>query len=181
MFDPQGLVERYRALEGWEGDWVNYWTETAAAVGAKEREGDGKEQEGEEAKAVKNDEAKDKKKHKSKQTNPPRHFIVLPSTSGLSLVGFLPSSSSSPSSSSNLKPKAKPKPTPTRSQSLSVRLSPTTSHNWELVRIPGAEDEVQAHCGLFIRQLNTEYELFVQRVAGRVGEWVRVRVREGRV
>lgn len=138
MFDPQGLVERYRALERWDGVWVNYWTETARA-GAKE--------------------------------DPPRHFIVLPSSSGLSLVGFNCQSSSSSKSSKDKKKN------PATSQS--VRLSPGTTSNWELVCIPGAEDEVQAHCGLFIRKFNTEYEALVERVATKIEGWVHERVLAG--
>ncbi|TRM61051.1 hypothetical protein BD626DRAFT_502537 [Schizophyllum amplum] len=28
MFDPAGLTQRYRTLVAWNGQWVNYWTET---------------------------------------------------------------------------------------------------------------------------------------------------------
>ena len=46
---------------------------------------------------------------------------------------------------------------------------------WERVRIGGVEDEVAAHCGLFIRAQNLEYNLFVERVAGVVERWCRNR------
>lgn len=35
MFDPSGLKERYARLVGWEGLWVNYWTETFPRVRSK--------------------------------------------------------------------------------------------------------------------------------------------------
>ena len=42
---------------------------------------------------------------------------------------------------------------------------------WEKVRIDGVEDEVGAHCGLFIRDQNLEYEALVERVGQRVLRW----------
>lgn len=43
--------------------------------------------------------------------------------------------------------------------------------NWEKVVIDGAEDEVAAHCGLFVPRLNSDYEGLVERVGLRVIEW----------
>lgn len=45
-------------------------------------------------------------------------------------------------------------------------------HLWEKVKIRGARDEVEAHCGLFLRNVNLEYVEFVGRVRGVVKEWV---------
>jgi hypothetical protein len=42
---------------------------------------------------------------------------------------------------------------------------------WEKVTIAGVEDEVAAHCGLFIKGQNLEYEAFVDRVGKRVLQW----------
>lgn len=42
---------------------------------------------------------------------------------------------------------------------------------WEKVRIDGVEDEVAAHCGLFIRDQNLEYDALVERVGQRVLQW----------
>ncbi|KAF8513260.1 hypothetical protein BU17DRAFT_77225 [Hysterangium stoloniferum] len=44
--------------------------------------------------------------------------------------------------------------------------------HWESVRIHGAKDEVEAHCGLFVRNLNWEYDAFVKRTADVVKGWV---------
>lgn len=45
-------------------------------------------------------------------------------------------------------------------------------HRWQQVKIRGAKDEVEAHCGLFIRDINLEYDHFVQRVAEITKGWV---------
>ena len=45
-------------------------------------------------------------------------------------------------------------------------------HRWEKVKIRGAKDEVEAHCGLFIRDINPAYDDFVRRVAEIAKEWV---------
>lgn len=42
---------------------------------------------------------------------------------------------------------------------------------WERVRIDGVEDEVAAHCGLFIKDQNLEYDALVERVGQRVLQW----------
>jgi hypothetical protein len=44
---------------------------------------------------------------------------------------------------------------------------------WEKVVIDGADDEVAAHCGLFIREQNLEYDAFVERVGTRILGWIR--------
>ncbi|KAG6853108.1 hypothetical protein C0991_006874, partial [Blastosporella zonata] len=43
--------------------------------------------------------------------------------------------------------------------------------NWEKVLIAGVDDEVAAHCGLFIRDQNLDYEGFVERVGQKVLGW----------
>ncbi|KAG6827017.1 hypothetical protein H0H92_013537 [Tricholoma furcatifolium] len=45
------------------------------------------------------------------------------------------------------------------------------SEKWEKVIIGGVDDEVAAHCGLFIRGQNLDYEGLVARVGQRVLEW----------
>jgi hypothetical protein len=45
------------------------------------------------------------------------------------------------------------------------------NEKWEKVVIEGADNEVEAHCGLFIRTQNTDYDGFVERVAQRVNGW----------
>ncbi|KAG6844028.1 hypothetical protein H0H87_010493 [Tephrocybe sp. NHM501043] len=43
--------------------------------------------------------------------------------------------------------------------------------NWEKVLIAGVDDEVAAHCGLFIREQNLDYDGFVERVGQKVLGW----------
>ncbi|KAF5384259.1 hypothetical protein D9615_003434 [Tricholomella constricta] len=45
------------------------------------------------------------------------------------------------------------------------------SENWEKVVIGGVEDEVAAHCGLFIRGQNLDYDGLVERVGNQVLGW----------
>ncbi|KAJ7450834.1 hypothetical protein FB451DRAFT_1285261 [Mycena latifolia] len=45
---------------------------------------------------------------------------------------------------------------------------------WEKVVIGGVDDEVAAHCGLFIRGQNLDYDGLVERVGKRVLEWCEV-------
>ena len=148
MFDPSGLVERYHALERWEGVWVNYWTKT---VRGENKEG---------------------------MKDLGRHFVVLPSSSGLSLVGFNAQiDSSSKSGTSFLSGSRSSQGNDSQVKATqAVRLEPSTVANWERVRILGAGDEVQAHCGLFIRDMNTEYDALVERVARKLEGWVYERV-----
>lgn len=42
---------------------------------------------------------------------------------------------------------------------------------WERVQIAGAHDEVGAHCGLFIRDQNLDYDGLVERVGKRILGW----------
>lgn len=39
---------------------------------------------------------------------------------------------------------------------------------WEKVIIRGVEDEVAAHCGIFIREQNLDYDGFLGRVGAKV-------------
>ncbi|KDQ60247.1 hypothetical protein JAAARDRAFT_56178 [Jaapia argillacea MUCL 33604] len=50
-------------------------------------------------------------------------------------------------------------------------LHATAKHKWENVPIAGSKDEVEAHCGLFMRNMNLQYDQFVERVATTVSEW----------
>lgn len=43
--------------------------------------------------------------------------------------------------------------------------------NWERVQIEGVQDEVAAHCGLFIRGQNLDYDGLVERVGKKVLGW----------
>ncbi|KAH8109003.1 hypothetical protein DFH11DRAFT_979510 [Phellopilus nigrolimitatus] len=181
MFDPAGLTSRYQLLERWDGRWVNVWTQTVA-TGKEEEAGEGEEKEGEEdgkegvhpetdalpsntadlaqfaepdatpaseraqAKARKDAEKALRKQRAQERkrggVRPARHFIVLPH--------------------------ARAAPADAR--------PPLLHHfgsrdKWVGVTIKGVEDEVAAHCGLFIRSQNVDYDQLVERVGGIVEGW----------
>lgn len=48
-----------------------------------------------------------------------------------------------------------------------------SGEKWERVQIAGVEDEVAAHCGLFIKTQNLDYDALVQRVGDLVMKWCR--------
>ncbi|TFK47588.1 hypothetical protein OE88DRAFT_1811040 [Heliocybe sulcata] len=164
MFDPAGLRDRYRALETWDGLWVNYWTETVPKPGiappteaAKEKEDEAlelttaeigglslgsedqptaltKEEEKEREKRLKKAEKELKKRRERER----KALEPRPARHFIVIPGIF-----------NAKAK----------------------HRWLRVPIAGAEDEVQAHCGLFIKDTNLEYDSFVDRVGDLVKSW----------
>ena len=52
-----------------------------------------------------------------------------------------------------------------------VRPSRTGAEKWELVTIEGVNDEVAAHCGLFIRGQNLDYDGLIGRVGQKIVDW----------
>lgn len=54
-----------------------------------------------------------------------------------------------------------------------ITLPWSSKDRWLKVKIAGVEDEVAAHCGLFIRGQNLQYDDFVARVGRLVLGWVR--------
>jgi hypothetical protein len=53
-----------------------------------------------------------------------------------------------------------------------ITLPWTSKERWLKVKVTGVEDEVAAHCGLFIRSQNLEYDDFVARVGRVVLGWL---------
>ena len=51
-------------------------------------------------------------------------------------------------------------------------LRPKLTEHWEQVKVHGAKDEVEAHLGLFMRDVNQEYDQFLQRAAKVIKGWV---------
>lgn len=160
MFDPQGLRERYKRLARWDAPWVNYWTiTTGERVPVAERE---------------------KEKTAEKRVEKENDLALL--TSGVVReeelrarpVSPTPSIASTASSSSLSLPLSPP-PSPKRRSkhhfiTLPIGLGKTLGEAEKWVRVPiaGAEDEVAAHTGLFMKHTNPDYDKFVVTV----GEWV---------
>ncbi|KAI5118310.1 hypothetical protein M0805_006478 [Coniferiporia weirii] len=167
QFDPAGLSERYRALENWSGCWVNFWTQTPARVDkASAREAEGVEDRDVQAGALPSNTAdvvkyaeaggsstrtqvnarKDAEQELRKERDHERkHGGARPARHFIVL--------------------------PHRHDALSDALHFGSREKWELVPIEGVEDEVGAHCGLFIRAQNIAYEELVGRVAKKVDGW----------
>lgn len=282
MFDYPELVERYKKLEKWDGDWVNYWTVTAGEEDAEDkgmgdqrpptpkkirmanhghtgvgegalyesefekamqkareqeekRQGkDGKKREEENRKRAEKEEAEKlrrdqgtflkkeleaerdrvrriEKERKSKDGTTegdtpttknhrgdsqgssaassalPDVLIEKESKPVDSSTSIKEGSHSLPVSSHSLSPPQIRTPSRSPSPSQPPTQSPDAAHHfitlpsssheqsrrrWLKVKIAGVNDEVAAHCGIFIRGQNLEYEAFVDRVGALVESWV---------
>lgn len=227
MFDPSGLKDRYSQLVGWQGLWVNYWTQTVPKPAIK---GEGARESTSEDLAVTQDIAEN-------------DVALLES----GITRDSPPSGSGPStpSQSTADPSSPPPPLPPR-PSPPIKGAQTKSEaaaagkaerkaikdqekaqkqaekdrekelkklqkkreadakaavkaekdknkvkaghhfivlptglgqvlgggeKWEKVLIGGVDDEVAAHCGLFIRGQNLDYDGLVERVGKRVLGW----------
>lgn len=162
MFDPPELVDRFSRLRKWKGRWINYWTETVGDEGVETIQ---------------------------RQDLTRSHSGIIPnSTAELELIHRSSSDASSTSEMDdigeydhneilklqqeikeqrdyeNLHKKRPPR-------HFIVLPGKEVRDSWESVKIRHAEDEVQAHCGLFIRKLNDEYDFLVSRVAGLIDYW----------
>ncbi|KAF9021486.1 hypothetical protein BDZ89DRAFT_991189 [Hymenopellis radicata] len=157
MFDPPGLKERYTTLVAWNGLWVNYWSQTVPQGGS-----DGKS-----TQDADNDAA------------------LLETGMAQQLSNSSGSSNSSVSTQdeeSRLKKlqKSREKEAQKGKVARHFIVLPTGlgkvlggGDKWEKVLVQGVKDEVGAHCGLFIRGQNLEYDAFVERVGNRVIAWCR--------
>jgi len=161
MFDPVGLKDRYTRLVAWQGMWVNYWTQTVAK--------------GEETAEA--DESRTNQQVADNDAALLQNNVLL--SSDLSTDDQQPSSSSpqrlekqrqayvkKEEKNSNIRPGHHFVVLPT---GLGEVLG--GSSKWEKVLIEAAEDEVAAHCGLFIRDRNLDYEGFVDRVGKKIFGW----------
>ena len=178
MFDPNGLNERYRNLEKWNGRWTNYWTQTAPRSAGNDNaavnlpgvdglpantadlpfytesgsssnpteiaESSGKEREKYERTALKERKAAEKALRNQRE----RERKCEASRPARHFIVL-----------------------PHISGSISGSLHSGSKEKWEKVMIAGVEDEVGAHCGLFIPSQNLDYPAFVEKVANRVAGW----------
>ncbi|KAK6974363.1 hypothetical protein R3P38DRAFT_3335844 [Favolaschia claudopus] len=177
MFDPSGLKERYSRLVDWPGGmWVNYWTQTVPR-GEASLKADDKDK-------AENDVA-------LLETGLLSPTSSISSAASSSLSSTTVSSASSVSSQSDYAKAAKAAAKALKKlekQRAKEEKRRTATHHfivlptglgqmlgggerWERVVIGGVEDEVAAHCGLFIRGQNLDYEGLVERVGRRVLGW----------
>jgi len=177
MFEPHELLLRYKALEIWDKPWINYWTITVERPISSGRSTPthSSSHSSSLSEVTMIDPPKPIEEYSSigdlyTDMNESRSELPITVHQGAverSSPGSL--HSPSPSSTSSM---ARRKPTKAR-QFITVPPSKTPySSRWESVQIGGVKDEVGAHCGIFIRGQNLEYEQFVKRVADRVYSWV---------
>lgn len=131
------------------------------------------------------------KGRKERKERKERHFISTPFGAPVSSSIFAPSDSAhiSNTSSTNTSSSSPPNPTPSapphpnsHSHSQShLNLSntslpniplPGSSSHWIPVPISNVPSETAAHMGIFIREQNLGYEMFVMGCAGRILEWL---------
>ncbi|EPQ53450.1 hypothetical protein GLOTRDRAFT_111670 [Gloeophyllum trabeum ATCC 11539] len=172
MFEPSGLLERYRALEAWNGLWVNYWTETVPKPGSSASIQDPFEKEGTTPSLTTADMGrmsledtggdlgadacpltKEEEKERSKQLKKAEKELKK---------------------QRDIEKKAQESRPPRHFIVLPGRFNGHARHKWLRVPIAGAEDEVQAHCGLFIKDQNLDYEAFVDGVGDLLRSWCRL-------
>ena len=174
MFDPAGLKERYVKLVGWDGLWVNYWTETAPKKvnnGISHEENAGRDR-------LMND-----------YVNLVGADLPLLSADSVSVSdGNIPEKPDMNSATAliavgreTLIPEKKQPVKQDKERSIPARhfvvrpnrlcLSLGGEGKWEKVQIAGVDDEVAAHCGLFIPGQNLDYDGLVERVGKRLLGW----------
>ncbi|KAF5392800.1 hypothetical protein D9757_000924 [Collybiopsis confluens] len=165
MFDPSGLKDRYATLVAWNGLWVNYWTMTRSQStehrnGAEDKEFSGRELEDNDAALVE---------------------IGIAGTPSVTTTSNEHKAREKELKQAAKERKAKQKETVKKDRVKAGRhfvVLPTGlgailggGDKWEKVVIDGVDDEVAAHCGLFIPGQNLDYDGLVQRVGFRIIEW----------
>ncbi|TFK29494.1 hypothetical protein FA15DRAFT_752622 [Coprinopsis marcescibilis] len=154
MFDPSGLKSRYTHLTSWQGGlWINYWTQTVPPGAPTDSDSAEREDQ------ASNDEAL------------VENGIVSDPTSN-TRKGHRASNKLRKLKDGT--PATVPAKTPRHFVVLPTGLGQHIGgfERWEKVLVAGAQDEVEAHCGLFIPTKNLEYSTFVHRVADRILGWV---------
>ena len=175
LLDPVGIRERYKALEAWEGHWVNIWTEVPAKGKDRGLGGTAKAWE-EEDKYVRGAlpsntadvlHFANAEKHASDSES--RSRAKARKAAGKALRKERKkerkpgSSSARPARHFIVLPDVEGKRTESRRYGSLER--------WERFPILNVADEVEAHCGLFIRSKNPMYEKLVERVADVILDW----------
>ncbi|KAG5650082.1 hypothetical protein H0H81_000843 [Sphagnurus paluster] len=196
MFDPSGLKDRYSRLVSWDGLWVNYWTQTVPRTqDSKDIIGDATDR----AEVAYNDSAlldagitttSERYSHDpslSPPVSPPPYYVPTKSeTEALAKADRRTAKDIERQwkrDEKALKKEQKKRESDAKraSKVKSGRhfiLRPTGlgqvlggGERWEKVIIAGVDDEVAAHCGLFIRGQNLDYDGLVERVGKKVLAW----------
>ncbi|KAF9011758.1 hypothetical protein BDQ17DRAFT_1420177 [Cyathus striatus] len=175
MFDPSGLRERYSKLVEWDGDlWINYWTQTPPRLGKESKKEHNEE-------VVDNDMALLENGISGLDVNSSIHSE--PANQELSPAELKIKSDLRKQVEKERKNilKHKKKKSEEGSKVKSghhFSVLPTGlgqvlggSEKWEKVVIAGVNNEVAAHCGLFIRGQNLDYDDLVERIGTKIFSW----------
>lgn len=161
MFDPSGLKERYIRLVNWkQGVWVNYWTITP--------DGEGSGPVDEELKA----------EQMAYNDNGLIESGIVESGGAEGSLSLIDQEWERETRKLETSGKKREKTKEKRKGGRHFIVLPTGlgrrfggEQHWEKVIIGGVEDEVAAHCGLFIRGQNLDYDGLLARVGTRVIRW----------
>lgn len=179
MFDPVGLSERYRALESWNGKWVNYWTEVPACGISEESSDKGEEGEDEGGGAADTKGAlptntadlaslADVDEHSSAAET--RDQAKARKTAGKALRKER--AKERKQGDTAVRPARHFIVLPHTRNGPSDKVHFGSRERWERIPIRGVDDEVGAHCGLFIRQHNPDYDKLVERISDDIRGWL---------
>ncbi|RDB17313.1 hypothetical protein Hypma_001663 [Hypsizygus marmoreus] len=180
MFDPSGLKDRYTSIVEWQGGkWVNYWTQTIPR--------DGSDIDALATVDVDNDAALTQTGFPGIDEAP----ILVPDEDPSPPPIYGPQTKSEAKADRQTKEKERKqaeKALKKEQKALSKKAKGSPGRHfivlptglgqvlgggdrWERVLIGGVEDEVAAHCGLFIRGQNLDYDGLVERVGTRILGW----------
>ncbi|EJD08409.1 uncharacterized protein FOMMEDRAFT_151266 [Fomitiporia mediterranea MF3/22] len=171
MFDPPGLRERYMALERWKGNWVNFWTEVPSRGIDKESDADQENPD---------DSGGEANTFSGALPNNTADFALI-ANAGEKASDHASAKQRKAAGKALRKERAKEQDQskgkastarparhfivlPHRRDACSDTFRFGSREQWERVPICAVDDEVGAHCGLFIRMQNPEYEKLVERV-----------------
>lgn len=185
MFDPNGLRRRYRLLDEWNGRWINYWTETVPEHGATPSS----EQNVSEEHSLLLSRTADIPIFEDASLSTPRsaHERSLVTTDSDAVLSDEGKKEAERRYAKEIKDEKKALEKQKKLEKKHKELRPArhfiilpldlsfgtvgAGEHWEKVRMAGVEDEVGAHCGLFIKDQNVEYDALVKRVGGLISGW----------
>jgi len=201
MFDVPGLKERYARLVRWDGLWVNYWTETlpgkkvdgtAVVETDSEKETYEERDRNNDAALLENGMAgpSTSMSFSDATSEAPSEIPDTPTVEPDKAALKAERKAAEKAEKARLKEEKNVEKALKKNREAEMKVKkaiipprhfivlPTGlgrvlggSDNWESVIVGGVQDEVAAHCGLFIRGQNLDYDGFVERIGHRVLAW----------
>jgi hypothetical protein len=184
MLDPSGLNARYDKLVAWNGKWVNYWTHTMPKSGPVDSESAPSDIE--ETLTGSRTSLQPNAEVESSISSAGSSMVSLDSddgdkTSDVRIEVAQPPEQPQEGKEDKVHEDVKLAKKKMRKAAKKARhfvVRPSTrqcnspgAEKWELVTIGGVNDEVAAHCGLFIRGQNLDYDGLIARVGQKIVDW----------